>query len=491
MLQPTPDGSLFQLLGGTTSVTRLVVVAAAAVGLILFVAFVTARLVRARTRGLSIRMQVFLALSAIVGAFALALGLMVIDRIEARAVRLATQAASEEGAVIAGMIESEMARTGASISLVAGRFEEERMRGAHLSVELIDRDGRMVFPSRGAGGSGAPGTVSVDVPLVSGLERVGTVRVVKPTVAISNLLADFAPTVLVISLVLGGAAALAAAWIGRAIAAPIEAISVFGERVSEGERTASLPVFGGREVTRLWRAIDSMQRQLEGRPFVEMFAADLSHELKNPVAAIRASAEVLEEGAIDDPAAARRFVGRIREATLRIERLLRELLSLASIEARGVESFSPVDVAELSLGVVDALTDQRQRIDFSTDGDTRVRGDAQWLGRAVRNLVDNALVHSDTGSRVAVAVRREGEHVVVQVRNAGTVPPHVRQRAFRRFVTTRSDKGGTGLGLAIARAVAEAHGGRAEVTLAGPPTVEFRLLLPASRRVVPAAEAVT
>jgi signal transduction histidine kinase len=79
-------------------------------------------------------------------------------------------------------------------------------------------------------------------------------------------------------------------------------------------------------------------------------------------------------------------------------------------------------------------------------------------------------------------LQRDGEYVVVRVENAGTVPPHVRQRAFRRFVTTRSDKGGTGLGLAITRAVVEAHGGRAEIARLGPPTVEFRLRLPAARR---------
>jgi two-component system, OmpR family, sensor histidine kinase CreC len=483
MQERVPGNSWFELLGGSTSVTRVAIVAAAAIGLILFVAFITARLVRARTRGVSIRMQVFLALAAIVGAFAIALGLMVIDRIEARAVRLATQAAEDEAAVIAGMIESQMARSHASVAVVAGRFEQERIRSAHLSVELLDGEGRVVFPSKGGSVHGAPGTVTVEVPVVTTEGRVGTVRVVKPTVVMASLLADFAPIVLVISLVLGAAAALAAAWIGRAIAAPIEAISVFGERVSEGERTASLPVSGGREVTRLWRAIDSMQRQLEGRPFVEMFAADLSHELKNPVAAIRASAEVLEEGAIDDPVAARRFVGRIREATVRIERLLAELLGLASIEARGVQGFEPVDLVRLAESVVDSFDDQRSRIDFTTEGDVKVRGDEVWLGRAIRNLVDNALVHSEPGARVGVAVRREGDDVLVVVENPGTVPPHVRQRAFRRFVTTRPDKGGTGLGLAIARAVVEAHGGRAEMARTGPPTVEFRLKLPASHRV--------
>lgn len=72
---------------------RLIIVAAAAVGLILFVAFVVSRLLRTRTRGVSIRMQVFLALALIVGTFAFGLGLMVLDRIEARAVSLAMHAA--------------------------------------------------------------------------------------------------------------------------------------------------------------------------------------------------------------------------------------------------------------------------------------------------------------------------------------------------------------------------------------------------------------
>src|SRR4029078_6025350 len=96
------------------------------------------------------------------------------------------------------------------------------------------------------------------------------------------------------------------------------------------------------------RPIDSMPRQIEGRPFVETFAADLSHELKNPVAAIRASAEVLEESALEEPAQVRHFVQRIREASERIERLLSELLGRAHIEARGAETFESVDLARLA-----------------------------------------------------------------------------------------------------------------------------------------------
>jgi two-component system sensor histidine kinase CreC len=461
-------------------VIRLIVVAAASVGLILFVAFIVSRLVRTRTRGMSIRMQVFLALAVIVGAFAFGLGLMVIDRIEARAVRIASQAAEDEAVALAGMMAGELDRTGVSVTALGARLEHERGRGADLRLMLLDADGSRIFPAQPP--SEEQDVVSVDAPiLVRGL-RVGAVRVVKPTVAMHNLLADLAPTVLVISLVLGAAAALAAAWIGRAIAAPIEALSVFGERVSLGERRASPPLAFGREVTRLTRAIDSMRRDLEGRPFVETFASDLSHELKNPVAAIRASAEVLEESALEEPLEARRFVARIREATARIERLLSELLSLARIEAHGVESFAPVDLGEVARRAIDSLADPDGRVSLTVSGDARVRGEPLWLLRALINLIANALVHGEASSAVGVTLTRTEDWVSLSVSSVSHVSPHVRERLFRRFVTTRADKGGTGLGLAIVRAVTEAHGGNVELVHAGPPKVVFRLTLPAARR---------
>ena len=458
---------------------RLVAVATGAVLLILLVAFVVSRLLRTRSRGMSIRMQVFLALALIVGTFAFGLGIMVIDRIEARAVRLATQAATDEAAAIAGIMAGELDRTGGRLDVIARRLQGERERGADLRMELVDRDGRRVFPT-GAPDKPEPGSVSVDAPLVVRGASMGAVRVIKPTVVMRGLLADFAPTVLLISAVLGAAAAFAAALIGRAIARPIEQLYAFSQRVSDGDLGAAPPQVHGRELMHLVRSLDSMRRQLEGRPFVEAFAADLSHELKNPVAAIRASAEVLEESALDEPAEARRFVARIREATARIERLLGELLSLARIEARGAETFEPVDLGKVAEKTLDALGDTRARVALLATGGAFARGDESWLGRALSNLVDNALTHSEPDSPVRVDVRRDGALVRVSVKSSGSVPLAIRSRLFRRFVTARSDRGGTGLGLAIVRAVAEAHGGRAELIAAGPPEVEFRLSLPAA-----------
>ncbi|WP_437736687.1 histidine kinase dimerization/phospho-acceptor domain-containing protein [Sorangium sp. So ce1335] len=454
---------------------RLVVTAAAAVSIILLVALFASRLVRARTAGMSIRMQIFIALGGIVGAFAFGLGLLVIDRIEARATLLAEGSARDEAAAFAAVAAMEMEVRGVDLAAVRA-LDGEADGPAAQSIALLDPDGR-VLRARGAS-PGEPGTVFVTAPIEVRGRRVGSVQVVKPTIVVQRMVADFAPPILVISTVLGAAAALSSFLIGRAIATPIEALTEFAVRVSEGEVRAAPPPAQGREVQRLTRAIDSMRRQIEGRPFVETFAADLSHELKNPVAAIRASAEVLAEGALDDREEAGRFVARIREAITRIEALLGELLSLARLEARGVEQAAVVDLVEIAQSAAARARERGSRVELDAPGSAAVRGDELWLSRALDNLLDNARTHGDAAAPIRIAVSRLGGQVAISIRNRGEIGRHVAGRLFRRFVTTRADRGGTGLGLAIVKAIAEAHSGSAECTHRGPPEVEFKITLP-------------
>lgn len=456
---------------------RLVVVAAASMGLIVLVAFVVTRLVLSRRRGLSIRMQVFIALASIVGAFAFGLGLMVLDRIEARAQRFAEDSADEKAYVVANLLSAQLSAQGLELEVLAQQLQTPMIADTLEDVELFGVSGEALLVNGAAQSSLTP-SVHAEAPIRQAGRTVGWVRVVKTTIQIDRLLKDFAPTVLVISLLLGAVAALAAVWIGRNIAEPIETLTRFAGEVSAGGgRALPPPRTTGREVMRLTQSIDSMRRQLEGRPFVETFATDLSHELKNPVAAIRAAAEVLDDSALEEPAQARLFVRRIREATARIERLLGELLSLARIEARGVEGFPIVNLTELVLGAASSF-EASARLRLELEEGVRVRGDSAWLTRAVTNLVDNGLLHS-TGE-VSVRLKRQGGEVSLCVANLGAMAPHTRARLFDRFVTTRADKGGTGLGLAIVRAVAEAHRGQARLTHPGPPLVEFSVTLPAA-----------
>jgi two-component system sensor histidine kinase CreC len=155
-------------------------------------------------------------------------------------------------------------------------------------------------------------------------------------------------------------------------------------------------------------------------------------------------------------------------------------LSLARIEARGAEAFEPVELALVAQKARATLGDAAQRVELSFEGDTQVRGDPMWLARAVSNLVDNAITHASDDSPVRLKLSRRASEVELTIGNAGEIPPYLRERLFRRFVTSRGDKGGSGLGLAIVRAVAEAHGGRVELVNAGPPQVCFRLSLPAA-----------
>jgi hypothetical protein len=92
-------------------------------------------------------------------------------------------------------------------------------------------------------------------------------------------------------------------------------------------------------------------------------------------------------------------------------------------------------------------------------------------------------VHGEADEPVSVTVRGSGDWVRVEVENHGSINRHVRDQLFRRFVSTRIDKGGSGLGLAIVRAVAEAHGGTVSLEQTGPPRVVFRLSLPSARSV--------
>ncbi len=459
--------------------TQMIVVAAAAIGMIVFVAFIAARLVRARTAGMSIRMQIFLALALIVGAFSFGLGLMVLDRIKARADLIGSQSAQGEARVVAALVAADIESRGANLRDVARKLTTDR-GVAGLNLALFDASGAKVL-DRGTSPD-EDGTVAASAPIIVRGQTIGRARVVKPTLVIERTLADFAPTVLVISLLLGAVAAGAAALIGGTIATPIESLTRFAERVSEGDRRAPPPLGHGREVARLSRALDSMRRELQGRPFVETFAADLSHELKNPVAAIRASSEVLRDGAAAEPEQAAHFLGRILEATGRIEALLGDLLSLARLEARGVEHAQSIDLHDCAQEAARASRDLGVAILVESDGSSAIRGDADSLARAIENLIDNARLHGDGKISVQIArrVRESQEEVVCRVINEGSVARGVRKRIFRRFVTTRKDRGGTGLGLAIVRAVAEAHGGRATCSDFGPPEVVFELSFPAS-----------
>ncbi len=190
-------------------------------------------------------------------------------------------------------------------------------------------------------------------------------------------------------------------------------------------------------------------------------AADISHEFKTPLSGIRGAAELLRDGAADEPEARERFLAMITDDAARLDRLVSRLLELARIEDdRGAAL--PVDLAALARTAA-----ARVAVPVTITGEARVPGRIEALTSAIGNLVTNAAQHAAPGSEVAIAITAARDRVRVTVRNRGpALSPAAQARVWDRFYSTRTAAGGTGLGLAIVRAVALAHGGAVGVACA-------------------------
>ena len=199
------------------------------------------------------------------------------------------------------------------------------------------------------------------------------------------------------------------------------------------------------------------------------FVANVSHELRTPLTAVRGYVEALADGPADEETR-QRFLEIITRHTTRMERLVKDLLRLAQLDARQeVPDIGACDIRQIFEAVVadlaPAIEARRHRITIDVAPEAReVRGDAAKLHDIVRNLVENAVNYSADAADVRLAARRDGGAVTIDVSDSGPgIPPEDLTRVFERFYRvdkSRSRPGGTGLGLAIVRHLVELHGGQ-------------------------------
>jgi signal transduction histidine kinase len=202
------------------------------------------------------------------------------------------------------------------------------------------------------------------------------------------------------------------------------------------------------------------------------FVANASHELKTPLTAIRGFAETLVE---DEPPAAlrRQFLLSIAANTLRLQRLVDDLLDLSRLEAGGWSAGrAVVDVADVVVDAWDLTVEAKQENRrFSLDGEASVLGDRDGLVQIFRNLLENAVRHTEDGGHIKVSVKAtdEGHTTRLEVKDDGEgIPARALPRIFERFYRADSsrarDFGGTGLGLAIVKHLVSAMGGEVGAT---------------------------
>ncbi len=259
------------------------------------------------------------------------------------------------------------------------------------------------------------------------------------------------------------AVTLLLAW---SISRPLGRLSRAAKRVAAGELAVAIPIAGSGEIRELALAFAQMKERLEARlRYISEFSADVAHELKSPLTAIRGAAELLGDGTSDDPDAQRRFLRNIELDVDRLDRLVSRLLLLSRIEASAV-SMEPVDLTQVAERVAarSSSVDQSVVVRCETEPPV-IRGREADLETALVNLVDNALRFSasaeDTpGGAVEIVLSKIGHGASVRVVDHGPGISDLNMgRLFERFFTTDADGRGTGLGLAIVKAIAEAHGG--------------------------------
>lgn len=265
--------------------------------------------------------------------------------------------------------------------------------------------------------------------------------------------------ILVAALLLG---LVMAWWLARGIGRLVD----YADTVARGERRP-LPATGSSELDRLALAMDHMRSELDGRRQVEKYVQGLTHELKSPLAAIAASAELLQDETLPDEAR-RRFIAGIEQQNRRAEDLIERLLHLVRLESRqSLGQLQGVDLAELWRIVRDEaaplLAQKKIALEEKLPDSVPLQGDAFLLRLALGNLLDNAIAFSPVDTRLMLDVAEGEGCVVLSLHDQGAgIPDFALSQVFNRFYSLPRPDGAprsSGLGLPLVREIALLHGG--------------------------------
>jgi two-component system, OmpR family, sensor kinase len=371
--------------------------------------------------------------------------------------------------------------------------------GREISVEVVDRQGRIVARSSSLGGRVLPGGSAESAAIARGRTsyrdaRLGTepIRLYAAPIAdaggpaaggavlVGSSTSEIDDTLdrlrSLIALSAGGAAllgALAAALLTTRGLRPLRRLSAAaGEIEATGDAGRRLPESDtADELGELAHTLNRMLAALErARETERRFLADASHELRTPLTALRGNAAYIARHGAD-----REALADLEADAARLGRLLDDLLALE--RAAGGEG--PHDVVALE-EVVDEAARRADDVELGEREPVAVSGERDALARALDNLLENARVHGPPGGRITVDLRAVRGRAQLSVSDEGRgIPPAEAELAVRRFWRGRdaADRAGSGLGLAIVAAIAERHGGRLQIDGA-----RFTLDLPALKR---------
>jgi two-component system sensor histidine kinase ChvG len=291
---------------------------------------------------------------------------------------------------------------------------------------------------------------------------------------------------------------LLSVFLARTIVRPLRRLALAAHRVRLGRaREVKVPRLPTRtdEIGLLARSVSDMSQSLRQRiDNIEAFAADVTHELKNPLASLRSAMDGLDR--VDDPNVRQKLVAVAREDVVRLDRLINDIGEAARTDAELARAtFEAVDLGPLIEQIVASWEDRREKGDASIafarprKASAVVMGKPGRLARAINAIIDNAVSFSPPGGLVEIAAARVGDEVRIRIDDEGPgVPPEARQAIFNRFHSVRPEGENfgrhSGLGLAIAEAIVKGHDGEIDVQDRddAPSGARFTIRLPAAHR---------
>jgi len=345
---------------------------------------------------------------------------------------------------------------------------EDALKGAPSSIVRVNTKGETI--------------VSVAVPIQRFRVVRGVLLMSTQGGDIDKIIASERWAIVRIFLVSAAVMFLLSVFLAGAIAEPMRRLAEAAERVRRGIKSRQeIPDFTDRadEIGHLSGALRDMTGALYNRiDAIESFAADVAHELKNPLTSLRSAVETLPMARNDDSRG--RLLEIIQHDVRRLDRLISDISDASRLDAELARAdMQPVDMAQLVRTVAD-MANQVERgdgVSFSVDvagkGPYMVLGHDLRLGQVLTNLLENARSFSPRGGGVRIALRRgrsaarglanqEGVEIIVDDDGPG-IPAHAFERIFERFYTDRPNHGfgqNSGLGLSISRQIIDAHGGR-------------------------------
>jgi two-component system OmpR family sensor kinase len=334
----------------------------------------------------------------------------------------------------------------------------------------------------------------VAIPLTSITATLGHLLVIEVTVTASAL---------VVALLLGW-------WLVRVGLRPLRQVEQTADAIAEGDLTRRVPE-GRRsaEVGRLAGAFNTMVARIEGafgqrdeteaalrrsEERLRRFVADASHELRTPVAAVSAYAELFERGASEHPEDLPRVVAGVRSETARMSLLVEDLLTLARMDEGPSMDRVPIALPSVAADAVAAANavGPSWPVYLAAGEPVEIIGDRHRLRQVLDNLLANVRAHTPPGTTAVVRVTGAGTDALVEVADTGPgLPPGQAEKVFERFYRLDPSRsrahGGAGLGLSIVAAIVAAHGGQVSASGGEGSGATFRIVLP---RVPPGREPV-